>query len=61
MEAAFVGSSNRDITVRRFPEMNHLFQTAGTGSPAEYAQIEETMAPEVLDLIGSWIVERFVD
>ena len=59
MEAAFVGSSNNDITVRRFPEMNHLFQTAGTGSPAEYAQIEETMAPEVLDLIGSWIVERF--
>ena len=41
--------------------MNHLFQTAGTGSPVEYAQIEETMAPEVLDLIGSWIAERFVD
>ncbi|MCY3926921.1 MAG: alpha/beta fold hydrolase [Acidobacteria bacterium] len=61
MEAAFAGSGNRDITVRRFPEMNHLFQTAGTGSPNEYAQIEETMAPEVLDLIGSWIAERFVD
>ena len=61
MEAAFAGSSNTDITVRRFPQMNHLFQTAGTGGPAEYAHIEETMAPEVLDLIGSWIVERFVD
>lgn len=61
MEAAFAGSGNRDITVHRFPEMNHLFQTAGTGSPNEYAQIEETMAPEVLDLIGSWIAERFVD
>ena len=61
MEAAFAGSGNRDITVRRFPEKNHLFQTAGTGSPNEYAQIEETMAPEVLDLIGSWIAERFVD
>lgn len=61
MEAAFAGSGNRDITVRRFPEMNHLFQTAVTGAPAEYARIEETMAPEVLDLIGSWIAERFVD
>ncbi len=61
MEAAFAGSGNTDITVRRFPRMNHLFQTADTGSPAEYARIEETMAPEVLDLIGSWIVERFVD
>ncbi|MDE2690074.1 MAG: alpha/beta fold hydrolase [Acidobacteriota bacterium] len=61
METAFAGSGNRDITVRRFPEMNHLFQTAGSGSPNEYAQIEETMAPEVLDLIGSWIAQRFVD
>ena len=61
METAFAASGNQDITVRRFPGMNHLFQTAGTGSPAEYAQIEQTMAPEVLDLIGSWIVERFVD
>ena len=59
MEAAFAGSSNTDITVRRFPQMNHLFQTAGTGSPAEYARIEETMAPEVLDTISGWILERF--
>ena len=59
MEAAFAPSSNPDITVHRFPEMNHLFQTAGTGSPAEYALIEETMAPEVLEMISDWIVERF--
>jgi hypothetical protein len=61
MEAAFVGSSNKDITVRRFAEMNHLFQTAGTGSPTEYGTIEETMAPEVLDTISGWILERFGD
>ena len=61
MEAAIAPSGNPDVTIRRFPKANHLFQTAGTGSPAEYARSEETMAPEVLDLIGSWIVERFVD
>ncbi len=61
MEAAFAGSSNTDITVQRFPEMNHLFQTAGTGSPTEYGTIEETMAPEVLDTISGWILERFGD
>jgi len=61
MEAALAASGNQDVTIRRFADMNHLFQTAGTGSPAEYAQIEETMAPEVLDLIGGWIAERFVD
>ncbi len=61
MEAAFAASSNQDITVRRFSDMNHLFQTAGTGSPAEYAMIEETMAPEVLKTIGDWILEHFGD
>ena len=61
MEAAFAGSSNTDITVRRFPQMNHLFQTAGTGSPTEYGTIEETMAPEVLETISGWILERFGD
>ena len=59
MEAAFAASANRDITVRRFPDMNHLFQTAGTGSPAEYGMIEETMAPEALETISGWILERF--
>ncbi len=61
MEAALAASGNQDVTIRRFADMNHLFQTAGTGSPTEYARIEETMAPEVLDLIGGWIVERFAD
>lgn len=61
MEAALAPSGNPDVTIRRFPNANHLFQNAGTGSPSEYAQIEETMAPEVLETIGDWIVERFVD
>lgn len=61
MEAALAGSGNEDVTIRRFPEMNHLFQTAGTGSPSEYALIEETMAAEVLETIGDWIRERFGD
>ena len=41
--------------------MNHLFQTAGTGAPAEYGMIEETMAPEALETISDWILERFGD
>ena len=61
MEAALAASGNQDVAIRRLADMNHLFQTAVTGSPAEYARIEETMAPEVLDLIGSWIAERCAD
>jgi hypothetical protein len=52
-------SGNRDVTAKRMPGLNHLFQHAKTGSPSEYAKIEETMAPEVLSLIGGWIAERF--
>ncbi|MBX3364185.1 MAG: alpha/beta fold hydrolase [Phycisphaeraceae bacterium] len=39
------------------PDLNHLFQTAITGSPAEYAVIEETLAPVFLDLVASWVRE----
>jgi uncharacterized protein len=41
------------------PGLNHLFQTATTGAPAEYARIEETFAPVALDRIADWIRERF--
>lgn len=48
-------ASNPDATVLELPGLNHLFQTTKTGAPAEYAQIDETIAPTVLALIGDWI------
>jgi hypothetical protein len=47
---------NRRVTIHRLEGLNHLFQQAKTGAPAEYATIEQTIAPEVLDLISDWIV-----
>jgi hypothetical protein len=35
--------------------LNHLFQTCQTGSLTEYAKIEETMAPAVLQTVTEWI------
>jgi uncharacterized protein len=35
--------------------LNHMFQQAGTGSPVEYARIEETLAPEVLEVVRGWL------
>ena len=35
------------------------FQTATTGSPAEYATIDETVAPAALDAMASWISAHF--
>jgi uncharacterized protein len=35
--------------------LNHLFQHCKTCTVQEYAQLEETMAPEALAAIGSWL------
>jgi uncharacterized protein len=55
---ALRAGGNRDYTVRELPSLNHLFQTSRTGSPDEYARIEETIAPAALQVIGDWIVQR---
>ena len=40
------------------PGCNHLFQTAKTGAASEYGEIEETIAPSVLELISQWVGAR---
>lgn len=50
-----------DVTTLELPGVNHMFQTAKSGSRGEYRDIEETVAPAVLDLIGDWLRERFVE
>ena len=49
---------NRDVTVRQFPGLNHLFQTCTTGLPDEYARIDETMSPAALTLVTDWLAAR---
>ncbi len=55
---ALARGGNRDVTAVELEGLNHLFQTATTGLPSEYGRIEETMAPEVLQLIADWIQAR---
>jgi len=43
-------------TVKVYPGLNHLLQHCSTGLPTEYAQIEETISPEVLSCISEWIL-----
>lgn len=52
-------AGNPDVTVLELPGLNHLFQTATSGSPTEYGQIEETMAPVVWRTVSEWILERW--
>lgn len=58
IETALKEAGNADFTVKVFPGLNHLFQHCQTGSPTEYGKIEETISPEVLELIAGWIAER---
>ena len=58
IEEALEAGGNEDYTVKELPELNHLFQTAKTGSPSEYATIEETMSPAAMELIGDWVLEH---
>ncbi|HET7107357.1 MAG TPA: alpha/beta hydrolase [Candidatus Acidoferrum sp.] len=54
LQKAFHDSLNQQLETRELPELNHMFQHAYTGTPAEYAAIEETFSPEALILIADW-------
>lgn len=41
--------------VKEYPDLNHLFQHSQTGLPIEYGTIEETISPEVLQDIATWV------
>jgi pimeloyl-ACP methyl ester carboxylesterase len=58
VEKALKDGGNQDVTAQELPNLNHLFQTAKTGSPTEYSTIEETMSPLALKTIGDWILAR---
>lgn len=55
IKASLKKAKNRKVTIKSMPGLNHLFQHCTTGSPAEYASIEETISPEVLQIITDWI------
>ena len=55
---ALTQAGNKHFEVDELPGLNHLFQTANTGSPTEYAGIEETMSPVALEKINAWIAKQ---
>jgi hypothetical protein len=54
IEKAIRYGGNDNVTVKEFPDMNHLFQTCITGAIDEYATIEQTIDPFVLEEISIW-------
>ena len=51
-------AGNKDVTATEMPGLNHLFQRAESGTPAEYGAIEETISPDALQTITDWIAKR---
>jgi pimeloyl-ACP methyl ester carboxylesterase len=58
LRKAFEASGNKDVTIVEIDGVNHLFQTAQSGSPALYGAIQETMSPEVQTAIGNWVSQH---
>lgn len=59
IKTALEKAQNKDVTIKELEGLNHLFQTATTGSVQEYSKIEETFSPVALELIKDWILKRF--
>jgi hypothetical protein len=57
IKKALEKGGNKNFEIKELPGLNHLFQTAETGSPAEYIKIEETISPTALQTISDWILK----
>jgi fermentation-respiration switch protein FrsA (DUF1100 family) len=57
LAAAFRAGGNRDVTLKTYPDLNHLFlQTDGDGSPTEYPALKDAMLPAGLQTdIAAWL------
>ena len=58
LAAAIRAGGNRDVTVRVFPSLNHLFLVSPTdGSPSEYPSLTDVaIGREVMDTMANWLV-----
>ena len=56
IRTALKEGGNTNFEIVEMEGLNHLFQTAETGAPSEYAQIEETFSPKALRVISDWIL-----
>ena len=52
---------NRRTKIQAMDDLNHLFQHCETGATGEYAMIEETIAPEVLEMMGKWVYQALTN
>lgn len=61
LREAFRAAGNRDVTMRVFPNMNHLFISDPDGFPGGYTKLKRTaVEPEVIGSLVDWLVKRLL-
>ena len=50
-------AGNKNVETRIYPGLNHLFQECITGLTDEYAKLDQTLAPVMLNVVGEWLKE----
>ncbi len=58
IEKIFKKSENTNVGIKELESLNHLFQECETGAISEYATIEQTISPIVLEEITNWILKQ---
>jgi dienelactone hydrolase len=58
IKSAMEKRGNENVTIKLFPNLNHLFQECKTGLPTEYSTIEQTFSPVALEEMTSWIKKQ---
>ena len=49
-------AGNKNVVIKEFKGLNHLFQKTETGAPSEYATLEETFNKEMMQFVSEWIL-----
>jgi dienelactone hydrolase len=58
MENALEAGGNDLVSVMVYPEANHLFQKANTGSPSEYQTLDKKFVEGFLPALGDWMINQ---
>ena len=55
IEQALQNGKAKSYEVHELKGLNHLFQECRSCTTIEYGQLDQTVSPEVLDLIAAWL------
>jgi uncharacterized protein len=56
LESTFKSAGNRDVTLRVFPDLNHLFIYQPGGNPSGYTSLTSNLAvPESIGALAEWV------